>query len=94
MSVMTLPRPAHARVQHFHAMGADRSAVTLALMRAAYDQPTTLQLERWDWFDALSDGELPFEAPELLPLLHRALRTERLDLLAPTVARSDHQAPV
>lgn len=64
----------------FRAVSTDRSAVTLAIMMAAHGRTVVLEIERHDWLESLSDGNLPFAAPRLLPLLHRALRAERLEL--------------
>jgi hypothetical protein len=73
--------PPTMRPSTFRVVGTDRSAVTLAVMRAAHGGTVTLEVERTDWLDALCDGRLPFAAPALLPLLHQALRAERLDIL-------------
>lgn len=73
--------PPAMRPATFRVVGTDRSAVTLAVMRAAHGGTVTLEVERADWLDALCDGRLPFAAPGLLPLLHRSLRAERLDIL-------------
>jgi hypothetical protein len=78
--------PPTMRPATFRVVGTDRSAVTLAVMRAAHGGTVTLEIERADWLEALCDGRLPFAAPGLLPLLHQALRAERLDIL-PLVGR-------
>lgn len=81
---MTSLLPLAARRQRalsFRAVTGDRSAVTLAVMMAAQGRKVTLAVEQASWYEALCDGQLPFVTPTLSPLLHEALRSERLDLV-------------